>query len=71
MTKEGKAPKWAMAPIEQLLEDLERESRFRVQPFVNLDRLEYLQIVDFNPIDTPRSGPRDAAVTNETEGPGK
>jgi rod shape-determining protein MreC len=48
-----------------------KDGVFRVQPFVNLDRLEYLQIVDFNPIDTPRSGPRDAAVTNETEGPGK
>ncbi|MCZ6638023.1 MAG: rod shape-determining protein MreC [Alphaproteobacteria bacterium] len=48
-----------------------KDGVFRVQPFVNLDRLEYLQIVDFNPIDTPRSGPRDATVTNETEGPGK
>jgi rod shape-determining protein MreC len=44
-----------------------KDGVFRVQPFVNLDRLEYLQIVDFTPIDTPSGG----AAVNETQDPNK
>jgi rod shape-determining protein MreC len=33
-----------------------KETVFRVQPFVNLDSLEYLQVVAFTPIDAPSAG---------------
>ena len=44
-----------------------KDGVFRVQPFVNLDRLEYLQIVDFKAIKSPQGGAVKTKAGNRTK----